>query len=282
MLCQPALATGNKFDIVYPSPESPTDTRYLYDWEVLRLALERTSARFGPYEIHPSSEYMAPARVTQEMMLANGRVNLFVRATSRELEQKLRPIRIPVDRGLLGYRIFLVRKNDLPQFAHITDLAQLRPLRAGQGRGWADIAILQASGLNVVEGNNYEGLFGMLQMNRFDYFSRSADEALREYSERHESIPELAVEPTLLLYYPLPRYFFVRRDSEGELLAQRIEAGLEMMVRDGSMQALFWKHKGGLIERAGLTKRRMFKIDNPTLSPETPLHRPELWFQPGK
>ncbi len=273
----PAYAVDN---IVYPSPESARDSRYLYDWEVLRKALERSVIRFGPFEMRASDERMNAARVTQEMTLPTGRINLFVRATSRELEQKLRPIRIPVDRGLLGYRILLVRQNDLPRFAKLQDLAQLRPLLAGQGRGWADIAILEANGLTVVEGATYEGLFGMLQMQRFDYFSRSADEALREFDERHASIPELAIEPNLLLYYPLPRYFFVRRDAAGERLAQRIEFGLEAMLRDGSFKALFWQHKGSLIERSKLAKRHLIKLSNPNLSPETPLQRAELWFDP--
>lgn len=266
--------------IRYPAGESASDSRYLYDWEVLRTALERTTARYGEFEMQPSAERMTAARVTHEMALQNGKINLFVRATSRELEQKLRPIRIPVDRGLLGYRIFLIRKVETARFAEIQDIKQLRPLRVGQGRGWADVGILASNGINVVEGANYEGLFDMLRMQRFDYFSRSTDEALREYDERREKIPELGIEPGLLLYYPLPRYFFVRRDQEGERLAQRIEAGLEMMVKNGSLQALFWKYKGDLIERANLARRRLIKIDNPLLPVETPLHRPELWYDP--
>jgi hypothetical protein len=47
----------------------------------------------------------------------------------------------------------------------------------------------------------------------------------------------MVIEPTLLLQYPLPVYFFLRRDAEGRLLAQRIAAGMEIMIRDGSLQA---------------------------------------------
>ncbi|MET3130086.1 ABC-type amino acid transport substrate-binding protein [Oxalobacteraceae bacterium GrIS 1.11] len=111
----------------------------------------------------------------------------------------------------------------------------------GQGKGWADVAILEAARLSVVEGTSYEGLFSMLMAGRFDLFSRSVDEAVREYGERRASHPELALEPTLLLSYPLPRYFFVRRDAEGRQLAARIEAGLEIMLRDGTLNTLFYQ-----------------------------------------
>jgi len=264
--------------IIYPRPESEHDSRYLYDWEVLRMALEKSRSSFGPYELHQAAQYMSPARVTAEAA-GPGPINLFVRATSVQLEQQFRPVRIPVDRGLIGYRLLLVRNEDLPQFAGVNTLDQLRRFRIGQGKGWVDVGILQAAGFKVVEGNNYDGLFSMLTVKRFDALSRSVDEALREYDERHEQVG-FEVEPSLALYYPLARYFFTRRDAEGEVLARRLEAGLEAMVQDGSLQALFMTYKGPLIKRSGLALRRLFRIPNPSLPPETPLARSELWYRP--
>jgi hypothetical protein len=54
---------------------------------------------------------------------------------------------------------------------------------------------------------------------------------------------------------------------------------MEIMVKDGSLAALFQKHKGPLIERAQLGKRRIIELQNPALPPETPLQRSELWFK---
>jgi hypothetical protein len=264
--------------IVYPRPESEHDSRYLYDWEVLRTALEKTRATFGPYELRQASQYMSPARVTAEAAGA-GPINMFVRATSVQLEQQFRPVRIPIDRGLIGYRLLLVRPDDLPAFSQVTSLDQLRRFSIGQGRGWVDVGILEAAGFKVVEGNNYDGLFSMLAVKRFDALSRSVDEALREYDERHQQIG-FEVEPEIALYYPLARYFFTRRDKDGEVLARRLEAGLEAMVRDGSLQTLFMTFKGPMIKRSGLAQRRLFRIPNPTLPPETPLARSELWYRP--
>ncbi len=265
-------------EVVYPRPESEHDSRYLYDWEVLRTALEKTRAGFGPYELRQARQYMSPARVTAEAAGA-GDINVFVRATSAQLEQQFRPVRIPVDRGLIGYRLLLVRHEDLPKFAKVKSLDQLRGFSIGQGKGWVDVGILQAGGFKVVEGNNYDGLFSMLEVNRFDALSRSVDEAYSEYDERHQSFG-FEVEPGIALYYPLARYFFTRRDAAGEVLAKRLEAGLEAMVQDGSLQALFMTYKGALIKRSGLARRRLFRIPNPDLPPQTPLARSELWYRP--
>lgn len=264
--------------VVYPRPESAHDSRYLYDWEVLRTALEKTRARFGPFELREASQYMSPARVTAEAAGA-GSINVFVRATSVQLEQQFRPVRIPVDRGLIGYRLLLVRHEDLPRFSEVRSLDQLRRFSIGQGKGWVDVGILQAGGFKVVEGNNYDGLFSMLEVKRFDALSRSVDEALSEYDEWHKRFG-FEVEPDVALYYPLARYFFTRRDAEGEALAVRLEAGLEAMVQDGSLQALFMTYKGPLIKRSGLARRRLFRIPNPDLPPQTPLARSELWYRP--
>jgi len=273
-------AVPGKTVITYPQKETAIDSRYDYDWAVLRAALDKTNAQFGPYEMHPAVDVMGQARVTSEMQEATGRVNIFARATTIELEQKFIPVRIPIDRGLLGYRLLLVRSTDLPRFSKVRTLDDLRQFSIGLGKAWTDVAIIRAAGLNVVEGSSYDGLFAMLSVGRFDAFSRSIDEAFREYDERHEGQPNITVEPTLLLHYTLPRYFFLRRDADGEQLAKRIETGMELMVRDGTLQSLFHQYKDVEIARAALDKRHLLIIPNSLLPPKTPIERRELWYDP--
>ncbi|MBA5688373.1 ABC transporter substrate-binding protein [Rugamonas apoptosis] len=273
-------ARAHAYDrLVYPLSVG-VDSRYEYDWAVLRMALDKSRAQYGAYSLHQATTSMSPARITQELLMPTGHINILVRATAPELEQQFTPVRIPVDRGLLGYRVFLVRRDDLPRFAAVRSLNDLRPLRAGLGKDWSDVPVLRAAGLPTEEGSAYEGLFSMLEAGRFDYFSRGADEALREYGERRDAHPKLAIEPILLLHYPLPRYFFLRRDAEGKQLAARIAAGMEIMVRDGSLNTLFQHYKGATIAAANLRHRRVLTIPNPTLSPQTPLSRSELWYNP--
>ncbi|GAB2874970.1 transporter substrate-binding domain-containing protein [Pseudoduganella ginsengisoli] len=282
LLCCAAPAAMAACEVTYPQNLARIDTRYDYDWRVLQTVLEKTAPQYGDCSLQPSAIPMEQARATLELSNPRGRINVLVRSTTRTLERQFLPIRIPVDKGLLGYRIMLVRAQDVARFAKIQSVDDLRAIKIGQGKDWSDIPILRAAGLQVVEGANYEGLFGMLAAGRFDAFSRAVDEALREVEEQHAAHPQLVVEPGLLLYYPLPRYFFVRRDAEGVQLAQRIEAGLETMIRDGTLEQLFQRYKKKTIDQGDLQHRNLIVIDNPDLSPETPLSRTELWFSPVK
>lgn len=264
--------------VVYPRNISTDDSQYIYDYGLLRLALEKTMARYGPFEMHESQVAMNQARSEQEIVSGSGAINIFARSTSIEKETRMLPIRIPIDKGLISYRIFLIRAEDQPRFAAIETLDDLRKFSVGSFTTWADTNILRDGGFNVVTGDNYEGLFKMLVAERYDFFSRSVDEAYREYDERKDRLPGMSVEETILLYFPTTRYFFVQRSPAGERLARRIEDGFNAMIADGSFDAHFRQHKGPLIQRANLSQRRIFSIANPYLSPETPLERKELWY----
>ena len=276
-----AGSAGAVTQVVYPLTSlNGADSRYDYDWAVLRVALQKTEARYGPFALSQSTQAMSPQRVTQELAMPGGRINIFARATAPELEQQFLPVRLPIDKGLLGYRLLLTRDDDLPRFAAVRTLKDLAELRAGQGKDWIDVPLLRSAGLTVVEGSSYAGLFAMLSAGRFDFFSRGIDEAQRELVERRSGYPQMVIEPTLLLQYPLPLYFFLRRDAEGKQLAQRITDGMEMMIRDGSLNTLFQQYKGASIRQASLAQRRVLHLKNPHLTPETPLSRGELWFNP--
>jgi hypothetical protein len=266
-------------ELVYPRYFSILDTSKDFDWIVLRTAMEKTAARYGPFALTASREPLSVARMLQELGRTDGSINVIARATHRDLESRFQPVRIPIDRGLMGMRLLLVRKADLPRFATVRSLDDLRRMSAGQGKGWVDAAVLSAAGISVVESPRPGNLFGMLEAGRFDLFPRALDEAPREYDAIQKDRPGIVIEPTLMLRYPLPRYFFVRRDAAGDRLAERIKLGMEIMVKDGSLAALFQKHKGPLIERAQLGKRRIIELQNPALPPETPLQRSELWFK---
>jgi hypothetical protein len=271
--------------LIYPRAESATDSQTLYDYELLRQALEATVATHGPYELRASVASMNQARAADEIASGSGLVNVFARSTTIEHEQRFLPVRVPIDKGLISYRVFLIRGDMQPRFAAVNSLDDLRAYSVGSFQTWADTRILRDGGFKVVTGDSYEGLFRMLVARRFDFFSRSADEAYREFDERHELLPDMRVEDKLLLHFPTTRLFFVQRSPEGTKLAARIEAGLDRMMKDGSFDAYFLKAKGPLIERAHLRTRKVFRIDNPVLSAETQAlrkSRPEMWFDPLK
>lgn len=270
-------ASDHEFIIRYPQPESEDDTRDAYKIELLRLALEKTKKTEGAYNLIPS-DIIIPTNRLVTTLQEGKQLSVLFSATTLRLESQLRPIRIPVLKGILGYRIFLIRKQDKEKFDSITTLDELKKYTVGQGLGWRDIDILKENGFPVVTGGPYEGLFLMLTSGRFDYFSRGVIEALVEHEERKEKLPTLFVEEKLLIHYPFPVYFFVARENTA--LANRIERGLNMMINDGSFDELFNKHHQALLEKANIKNRRIFKINNPLLPQSTNLDRVELWYSP--
>ncbi|MBV8501162.1 MAG: hypothetical protein JO006_05540 [Paucibacter sp.] len=278
------MAAGRAFALadafIYPRPESDTDHRYEYEWKLLQTALDKTIVDYGPYTLGPSSQVMNQARLAGEIEAGSGRVSIFVRGTSAALEATLLPVRIPLDKGLLGYRVFIIRAADRERFAAIRSLDELRRLSAGQVNTWSDVQILRDGGFNVITGHHVGTVFKMLAAGRFDFFPRGPDEAYRDSDEWRDAVAGLVVEKTLLLHYPFARYFFVQRSPAGARMATRVELGLNRMLKDGSFDTLFMQYKGPLIAKADLRNRRVFELNNVALPPGAPTGRKELWFKP--
>ena len=265
---------------VYHAPESDLDDRYLYQWEILRTALERTKDKWGPYRMTPSNR-MTERRQAFELRHATGRLTVMYLGTTPEFERDLIAVHIPVDKNLGGYGVCLIRKEDQPRFDAVRTLDDLRRFKYGLGAGWLDVSILEASHFKVVTGTNYEGLFQMLIQKRFDVFLRATVEVLDEYDERIHDLPDMRIEKKLLLYYPLPMYFWFSKTPEGRRLAARAEEGMRAMIADGTYDRIFNEYQDWKIHRLQLQKRRVFRIDNPLLGPETPLADKKLWFDPA-
>jgi len=264
---------------IYHPPESALDVRYVYHWEILRTALEKTKQKWGPYRMVPS-EFMTERRQAFELEHATGKLTVMYLSTTPRFEQKLIPVRIPVDKNLGGYCVFLIRKEERARFANVHSLDDLKKFRFGLGLGWIDVDILRASGFNVVTGSSYEGLFDMLAQKRFDIFLRAAPEVLDEYEQRKERLPDLYIEDDILFYYPLPMYFWFPKTAKGRRLAARAEDGMRMMIADGTYDRIFDKYQRHKIMRLRLKERRQFSIPNPNVGTETPFKEKRLWFDP--
>ncbi|EGY01955.1 hypothetical protein AZA_88275 [Nitrospirillum viridazoti Y2] len=260
--------------IIYPRyVESGDDPRADYPLGLLRLALDKMGAR---YTLRPSDTLMERTRAVAALK-AGAVINLAWVGSNAELERELRPIRIPIYRGLLGYRLFIIRKQDQARFTDVHTLDDLRRLTAGQGLGWTDVDIFQAAGLPV-ETFRYDLLFRLMQQGRLDYFPRSASEIYAELAAHSADCPDLTVEDSLLLVYRLPLYFFTSKKDEA--LAATIEEGLRRAYDDGSFLKYFNEHPAirKLLAEAHLETRRRIDIPNPVQSPETAALPDKYWF----
>ena len=262
----------------YPAPVNERDQRGLYIIELLRLALDKTLDSHGPYRLEATREALSQSRALAE--LSSGReLDVVWSMTSIEREQLARPIRIPLLKGLLGYRLLIIRDDDSAWFSGVQTLDQMREVRAGQGHDWPDADILTANDLSVVRASSYDSLFLMLDQGRFDYLPRGLTEAWAELDQRPEMAITVAEE--LLLHYPTAAYFFVA--PENTPLAERLTLGLERAIADGSFDRLFFEHPQHkeALARTRASARRILTLENPVLPPETPLQRQELWYRPN-
>ena len=274
------LATPLSAEMVirHLSGESAVDARNEYFLAVLELALEKTATQ-GPWKLEPA-EHSVPQSLALERLSNNDGIEVVWSMTSIEREQQNRAIRIPLMKGLMGYRLLIIRAEDQQWFRRLQTIDELRELRAGQGHDWPDTEILRANGLAVEGEEDYESLFSLLQQGRFDYLPRAINEPWEELAARPDM--GLMVEQGLLLYYPTAEYFFVNKKNTA--LAERLEKGLRLAIEDGSFDKLFREHpiNANAFGKANLLHRRVIRLDNPLLPKDIPFADKQLWWPGAK
>lgn len=258
------IAHANQIEqIRYIDSKDFPDPKQSYFVDLLKLTLEASKDQYGDYLLQPINIEMAQAR-TSIMLQRNKYIDLTWRMTSKKLEQQLQAIYFPILKGLMGYRIFIVTKEQQHLFNANTSLETLQSIHLGQGHNWPDTEILLSNGFSVIQGHD-NFLIDMLKKERFNYFPRAL----------HEPWPEIAgdntltVEEHLMLQYPAPVFFFVNK--ENKRLQQRLEHGLSKLLESGGFEHFFLNHPitSGILTKAKVNKRTVFSLDNPLLSEQT-------------
>lgn len=266
-----SVVLAAELEIVYPRPESSNDARTDYPVQLLTLAFQKSGAEVS---LVPSNGIMVQSRSLSQ--LARGReVDVVWSMTSDERENKLEPIRIPIYKGLIGWRLFLHVPDNGVLLDQDINLDQLQDYTLIQGHDWPDTQVLRQAGFQVYGVANYHSIFEVLARGRVDLFPRSLSEIWAEFEAfKHLGIE---VEPHVLLQYPTAFYFFVSKENL-ELKAL-IERGLNIALDDGSFDQLFWQHHRSVIEQARLGQRKIFRLNNPILPEATPLNDSRLWYR---
>jgi hypothetical protein len=258
--------------VIYPRHQGQIDPQLQYMLEVLRLALSKSGKS---YELRQSASEMVQSRAIAELAANSGAVDVIWVMSTPEREAQLIPIRIPVDRGLIGWRLALVNAQRAGVLHGVTDAKALARFTSGQMHDWPDTDVLRANGLPVLVSPTYEGLFKQLASNRIDYFPRSVME-IRNELKAHDTLP-VAMDESLMIRYPAAFYFFVSKKRPD--LASDISKGLEVALADGSFPRLFKRYIVPLLDGLKLQERTVISLKNPSLPQATPLARRELWFE---
>jgi hypothetical protein len=257
--------------IIFGYPHQIVDPNTLYPIRLLKAALEKSAE---PFVLQASPVPMVQDRSLREISMGN-QVDVFWSMTSVERERYLLPVRIPIDKGLFGWRLLLTTAQNQHLTESITTLGQMKKLVFLQGYDWPDTKILQSNRLRVITSNHYQSMFGMLASGRADIFPRSI---LEVWKEKKAIKHELQVDARLSIYYPAALYFFVSKSQPQ--LAARIEKGLNLMIASGEFEQLFLQEYGDELREAAHAKRHVIYLQNPLLPSDTPLSRKELWLDP--
>ncbi|MEQ9546919.1 MAG: hypothetical protein RIK85_13020 [Marinobacter sp.] len=260
----------------FPAGESASDERYDFPAKLLQLAFEKTEEE-GEVEIRRVGLGQVQARMIW-MLEHNYTFDVVSLPVSSEAHARLRPISVPIRLGLLGWRVLIIRQQDLAGFAKVNTLVELSQFTPGYGESWGDLNVLEHNLGPAVLSSNYDSLFEMLHAGRFDYLHRGFHEPWDELNAPNRQSLDLVVEPRLMLHYPNASIFYVAKNNLS--LAERIEKGLRRALSDGSFHHLLAKQYGGLRDYLQGCEKRVFHLENPFLPEDFPLDDETLWITP--
>ena len=253
--------------ITYPKQPLEESIHVKYPIELLELALAKTGVRF---EVQPTDDVILQGKAFN--LLSNNRsINILWSMTNQQREADFLPIRVPIFKGLIGWRVLLIDPSMLPKL----ESSNLRDHAAVQGMDWPDTKVLQSNGFNVVNATSYDEAFTIMHRNQADIFPRSVIEVLAEMADDNLR-RELILEPNFVLQYPSAIYFFVNKRNK--ILAKLLEQGFAAAVADGTFDALFNEVYLPLLKELKVSQRQVMQLSNPLLPLETPLDDEHLWY----
>jgi hypothetical protein len=253
----------------------PAGRIYEYRWKLLDLALQHTRDEGGPIKLVPADEDITQDRGVS--LLQEGDIDVIALGTNREREAKLLPIRIDILKGIVGFRVLVIREKDQARIARMDAQALRKQLTFGLNSQWADLPIMRANGFSVETSSSYEALFSMLAEQRFDAFPRGLNEAYVELKQHKAQYPHITLERSKALYFPYPVYFWVNKRNTK--LAMRIERGLKLTQEDGSFRRLFESYHAAEIAALKKEPRQVIRLTNPILTPSDVPSDTSWWWR---
>ena len=250
----PAMTQQSQRQTVYYGGYQRQD----YYTELLQLALSYQSGK--DFQLKASGLDL-PKQRAFDLMNARGGIDVLFGSVNADRLKRYRGVPFPLLRGYNGWRVALVNRNTPDVLRGIHSKQHLRRLTAGQFLTWSDTEILRSNDLTVETSSDINGLYGMLQRGRIDYFPLSVLEVAEELAKHPD--PQLMIDPHLLLIYPTATWFYVAKENSA--LAAALLQGLQQAERDGSFDRLFQRYFGTALQQLKLDSRSRVLLDNPQL-----------------
>ncbi|RXE94697.1 substrate-binding periplasmic protein [Pseudoalteromonas phenolica] len=180
---------------------------------------------------------------------AENGIDVFWSVTSDEREKQALAVRIPIVKGVLGYRLGVIKKSRLEFFTKLRSDGELKKLRYGLRTDWPDTVIFKDNDFNVLEYSQENSGYDLLEASRIDVLPIDA-----LFANDIANMSDLTIDPAHVFYYPSAVYFFV--DKNNKTLYQKLKVGLDKSIEDGSFDTLFNRHFENELAELALDKRQ--------------------------
>lgn len=194
-------------------------------------------------------------------MLEQGMLDVLPLIQSKEYDEDLIPINIPLTEGLISQRVLVAARSKLEMFENVRSLEEFRALGlAGAfGEKWFDSRVWAENGLEHICMADWNLIFAMLTRpgRNIDYFPRSVLEAQTEI----EDFPDLAIVPDLLFSYDKSIIIYLS-PKHGELKPV-LDKALQEAQRSGLIRELLDKYYGRDVNNLELDKRTVIHLKTP-------------------
>lgn len=237
MLCAPLHAAPKEIKILKTNTNQNGSIDYFYS--LLSQALDATEKEFGAYRF---KQVDLPYSQERSLHFLNDKniLDVMHTMTNSDRENKYTAVKVPLLKGLMGYRMLITNDKNLPKIEKITEVQQLKDMIACQGQHWPDSDILEHNGFQVARVLMFEAMFEMIEKGRCDFFPRGIHEIFPEFETFVKQHPNLKIVKSIILQYQAPVYFFVGKEDQE--LATRIDAGLKRLLNTGRFDELLKKN----------------------------------------
>ncbi|BDX08151.1 hypothetical protein [Planctobacterium marinum] len=271
MIVSSAPSLGNILKYI-PSNDA-NDIQKIYFVDVLNATCTRANQLGKSCQLEVVETSMYQQR--QLKSLDEGLLDVSWTVTSREREANFLPVKIPLTKGLIGYRIAVFNTMFAASFDKGAPLSNIKKLNHIQGHDWPDTKILTANGFNVSPTSWYSTLYRSLDAGHYDVILRGLFEVLSEY-ELYKT-PNIKIDANHAFYYPSAIYFFVSKKRPE--LADLLMTGLESLIETGDFDKMFLEFAphATAFETLNLDARKVHYLENPLLPNSFSLSDNRLW-----
>lgn len=128
--------------ISFPAKSGSELPKEDYIFQLLQLVLDKSASKYGPCHAELTN-FKAPIKRMMNYLELGQEVDVIALTVSEERDAKFLPVKIPIAKGLVGYRLLMINIAKVADFRAINSLPQLKKFVAGQGAEWPDVEILK-------------------------------------------------------------------------------------------------------------------------------------------